>query len=318
MTSADWMPSASFAVLHRRSEVLAKIRVFFARKNVLEVETPILSHACGTDPQSSHFVTVLENPDRSHLYLQTSPEFAMKRLLAAGSGPIYQICKSFRNGEMGRFHNPEFTLLEWYRVGFDHHALMDEMDELLREVLICPYAERVTYQTLFLRHVGVDPFQTTEQTLKTQAASFGISEIQNIDKDGWLDVLMTHCIVPHLGQGGRPTFVYDYPASQAALAKINLFGVAERFEVYFSGVELANGFHELQDPLEQRRRFEQEQEQRQKSAFPPAILDERFLESLKQGLPNCAGVALGIDRLIMALLKTNSLAEVMAFPINRA
>ncbi|CAK0750101.1 Elongation factor P--(R)-beta-lysine ligase [Gammaproteobacteria bacterium] len=318
MSTLDWMPSASFAALRHRAEVLAKIRAFFARKNVLEVETPILSHACGTDPQTSHFVTILECADRNNLYLQTSPEFSMKRLLAAGSGSIYQICKSFRNGEVGHFHNPEFTLLEWYRVGFDHHALMDEMDELLKEVLACLTAERVTYQTLFLRHVGVDPFQITVQKLKIRAASFGISEIQNIDKEGWLDVLMTHCIAPHLGQGGKPTFVYDYPASQAALAKINPFGVAERFEVYFNGIELANGFHELQEPLEQRKRFEREQEHRQKSGLPSAVLDERFLEALKQGLPNCAGVALGIDRLVTALFGVASLAEVMAFPIGRA
>jgi lysyl-tRNA synthetase class 2 len=329
VTAPAWHPGADLATLRLRAELLARIRAFFAARGVLEAETPVLSAAAITDPHLASFGTLYSGPGPLYgrtLYLHTSPEFPMKRLLAAGSGCIYQIARVFRDGEAGRRHNPEFTLLEWYRVGFDHHRLMGEVAELVSELLAGKLAlaepERLSYRELFQRHLGLDPHRTSAPALAACA------ERQNVpippgmpadDPDPWLDLLLTHCIEPELGPG-RLTFVYDYPASQAALARLRPGDppVGERFELYVNGVELANGFHELGDAEEQRRRFERENAVRQASGLPVMAVDEHLLAALGTGLPDCAGVALGFDRLAMLAAGKKSLAEVLAFPLDRA
>lgn len=320
---ASWRPTASLETLRFRAELLAHLRRFFAERGVLEVETPILASAPVTDPRLASFSTVYRGPGAptgQTRFLQTSPEFAMKRLLAAGSGPIFQISKAFRDGEAGRRHNPEFTLLEWYRPGFDHHRLMDEMDELLGGVLATPPAERLTYREAFLRYAGLDPLVAPVADLRV-AARTALGQVPDLgeDRDGWLDLLVSLVLEPRLGRG-RPTFLYDYPASQAALARLRPEDprVAERFEVYVEGIELANGFHELGDAPEQRRRFESDLAIRAAEGQPEVPIDEHLLAALAFGLPPCAGVALGFDRLVMVARGAQSLAEVMAFPWDRA
>lgn len=247
----------------------------------------------------------------------------MKRLLAAGSGSIYQICQVFRNGELGRLHNPEFTLLEWYRTGVDHHALMDDLAALIRSCLGHKLAvEKVTYRELFLRRLEVDPLTATVSELRQQASRAGVPEVTGLDneqRDSWLDLLMTHVLEPELGIRGL-TFVYDYPASQASLARLNANDcrVASRFELYFQGIELANGFHELANAQEQRERFMADNRQRAKGGQAILPLDERFLQALEWGLPDCAGVAVGLDRLLMLQTGASSLKEVMPFPLPQA
>lgn len=329
MTAYHWRPSADLSVLRLRAELLAQIRAFFAARGVLEVETPALSAAAITDPHLASFKTCYSGPGSQHgrpLYLHTSPEFAMKRLLAAGSGCIYQIARVFRDGEAGSRHNPEFTLLEWYRVGFDHHRLMDEVAELVGMLLAGRLAlaepERLSYRQIFQHHLNLDPHRATVADLAACA------EIRNIsiptgmppdDPDPWLDLLLTHCVEPRLGSG-RLTFVHDYPASQAALARLRPDDppVGERFELYINGIELANGFHELGDAVEQRHRFEQENAARRAAGLPVMPVDEHLLAALEFGLPDCAGVALGFDRLVMLATRKTSLAEVLAFPLDRA
>jgi len=324
-----WRPSADLATLRLRAELLARIRTFFAARGVLEVETPALSAAAITEPNLASFSTVYSGPGARYgqrLYLHTSPEFPMKRLLAAGSGCIYQIARVFRDGEAGRRHNPEFTLLEWYRVGFDHHRLMDEVAELATELLAGRLAlaepERLSYRELFQRHLDLNPHQAGVAELAACAGARGVPIPPGMpadDADPWLDLLLTHGIEPRLG-AGRLTFVYDYPASQAALARLRPDDplVGERFEVYLNGVELANGFHELGDAGEQRRRFEAENAARRSLGLPVMPVDENLLAALEAGLPDCAGVALGFDRLAMLAAGKTALAEVLAFPVERA
>ncbi|MGB2681216.1 MAG: EF-P lysine aminoacylase EpmA [Candidatus Competibacter sp.] len=331
MRPADpaWRPRADWATLRLRAELLAQIRAFFAARRVLEVDTPALSGAAITDPHLASFSTRYSGPGPRHgqaLYLHTSPEFPMKRLLAAGSGSIYQIARVFRDGEAGRRHNPEFTLLEWYRVGLDHHGLMDEVAELMKALLAGRMAlaepERLSYRELFERHLQLDPHRSRVQDLAACAARWGLSVPPGMplaDVDPWLDLLLTHCIEPELGQG-RLSFVYDYPASQAALARLRPGDppVGERFELYLNGVELANGFHELGDAREQRRRFKAENARRQALGLPAVPIDEPLLAALASGLPDCAGVALGLDRLVMLAAGKTSIQEVIAFPIDIA
>ncbi len=289
---------------------------------MLEVETPLLASATVTDLHLASLSCRLDAPGAAgRRYLQTSPEFGMKRLLASGSGPIYQISKAFRDGEAGRLHNPEFTLLEWYRPGFDHHALMDEVDALLGAVLGAPPAERATYARIFERHLGLDPHraETAELRAAAEAHGLGLVGAEPADADGWLHLVMSHLIEPRLGLD-RPAFVFDFPASQAALARVREGSppLAERFEVYVRGLELANGFHELRDAAEQRRRFEADLERRRRAGLPAVPLDERLLAALEAGLPACAGVALGVDRLLMLSAGVGDLRQVIAFPIDRA
>ncbi|MDC5820248.1 elongation factor P--(R)-beta-lysine ligase [Vibrio europaeus] len=318
--SDQWQPTASIEQLRQRANLLAQIRRFFAERNVLEVDTPAMSHATVTDIHLHTFQTEFIGPgyaDGSKLYLMTSPEFHMKRLLAAGSGCIYQINKAFRNEENGRFHNPEFTMLEWYRVGFDHHKLMDEMDALLQVVLECGQAERMTYQQAFIDVLGVCPLEGTMAELKLAAEKLGLSDIAEPeeDRDTLLQLLFSIGVEGKIGQTA-PAFVYDFPASQAALAKINKQDsrVADRFEVYFKGIELANGFHELDDPQEQLKRFEQDNVKRIEMGLSPQPIDHHLIAALKSGLPECAGVALGVDRLIMLAIGCDHIDQVTAFP----
>lgn len=329
-TSGDWRPAAALEVLKRRARLLERIRAFFSGRGVLEVETPILSTAAITDPMLASFATRYTGPLFPHgqtLYLHTSPEFPMKRLLAAGSGSIYQICKVFRDGESGRRHNPEFTLLEWYRVGFDHHQLMTEVGELVLQLLAPALGmnppEKLTYREAFLRHANIDPHTATVLDYATVANEHGIriptGLQQHNDVAVWRDLLLTHVVEPKLGHG-QLTFIYDYPASQASLARIQPGEppVAARFELYLNGIELANGFHELADADEQRTRFEQQLHARAASSLPAVPLDERLLAALAHGLPDCAGVALGFDRLVMLASGTRTINDVITFPLDRA
>ncbi|HDM8203802.1 TPA: elongation factor P--(R)-beta-lysine ligase [Vibrio harveyi] len=315
-----WQPTASMEQLRQRAALITSIRQFFAERQVMEVDTPAMSHATVTDIHLHTFQTEFVGPgyaDGSKLFFMTSPEFHMKRLLAAGSGCIYQINKAFRNEENGRHHNPEFTMLEWYRIGFDHHKLMDEMDDLLQLVLKCGAAERMTYQQAFIDVLGVCPLEGSMQELKVVATKLGLSDIAEPeeDRDTLLQLLFSIGVEAKIGQQA-PAFVYDFPASQAALAKINPQDnrVADRFEVYFKGIELANGFHELDNPKEQLARFEQDNAKRLEMGLKPQPIDYHLIGALEAGLPDCAGVALGVDRLIMLALGCDHIDQVTAFP----
>ncbi|NJN46886.1 MAG: EF-P lysine aminoacylase GenX [Candidatus Competibacteraceae bacterium] len=326
--AARWQPQATWDALRLRARLLTQIRVFFAARDVLEVDTPALSRAAVTDPQLHSFAVRYSGPGESNgqtHYLHTSPEFPMKRLLAAGSGDIYQLAKVFRDGEAGRHHNPEFTLLEWYRIGFDHRQLMEELAALATQLLgsqLNATAEFISYHDVFQRHLQIDPHQTTVEQLIACAEQRGVGQPPQLpqdDPDPWLHLLLSHCIEPQLGRD-RLTFVYDYPASQAALARIRPGNppVAERFELYLNGVELANGFHELNDAAEQRRRFEADNARRRGDGLAPMPIDEQLLAALADGLPDCAGVALGFDRLLMLAAGKSSLQEIVAFPFETA
>lgn len=319
----DWQPAATIEQLTQRAELMAQIRTFFGKRGVLEVDTPALSQATVTDQHLVSFHTEFVGPGQSEplpLYLMTSPEFHMKRLLCAGSGPIYQMGKSFRNEEAGRHHNPEFTMLEWYRPGFDHHQLMDEMEQLLQHVLHCGAAERVSYQQLFLDYLEVDPLTASIDALKAVAPEslYELAQCET-DKDTLLQLLFSMVIEPQIGLV-TPCFVFDFPASQAALARISEQDgrVACRFEVYFNGIELANGFYELADADEQLSRFEADNRKRTELGLKTQPIDYRLIAALAEGLPDCAGVALGVDRLIMLALGAKQLQDVIAFPVQRA
>ncbi|MDZ7662414.1 EF-P lysine aminoacylase EpmA [Thiohalophilus sp.] len=321
--NTSWRPGAALAVMQQRARMLQQLRAFFAQRGVLEVETPILQRHAVTDVHIDSLGVPLAGTDA---YLHTSPEYPMKRLLAAGSGPVYQLCKVFRAGEAGHRHNPEFTLLEWYRPGFDHHVLMHELEQLVRALLADDVSLgetcKLSYRRLFQQYLQVDPFTCAVNDLQQQARQYRIELAgqSELDRDGWLDLLLTHVIEPQL-PANRPVFIYDYPASQGALARLqqqNDITVASRFELYINGLELANGYHELQDPVEQRRRFERDQQQRrQQGRFVPE-LDEKFLAALEHGLPDCAGVALGIDRLLMIATGKDDIRDVLSFSIERA
>lgn len=317
----NWQPNASLEALRFRAEIIAKIRDFFAQRNVLEVETPLLGYSTATDPYLTSFVTQFCDSNSSQsLFLQTSPEFPMKRLLAAGSGAIFQICKAFRNGEVSKRHNPEFTILEWYRPGFDHHSLMDEMDDLLIAILQCEHADRMSYQQLFEQYVNINPHHCDESQLldSLKQNNIEISDTtKQLDKDGLLDLLLSHLIEPNLGLE-KPIFIYDYPVSQAALARIreDEFPVGERFEVYFKGLELANGYHELSDPKEQYQRFLADNATRSSLSLQNIPIDDKFLSALET-FPQCAGVALGVDRLIMLAMQTIFIQDVISFAFER-
>jgi elongation factor P--(R)-beta-lysine ligase len=318
----NWRPTAAWSALRRRAAMLAAARAFFAERGVLEVETPILSAAAVSDPQIESLHTRIAGL-AAPLYLCTSPEYAMKRLLAAGSGDIYQISKVFRDAERGRWHNPEFTLIEWYRLGYDDAALMSEVEALLHCVLapICSVqpAERLSYSAALQRHAGVDAHAASDAELAAAITRHGIVCRGELDRDAKLDLLMGMVVGPRLGLG-RPCFIHDYPASQAALARLKpgTPPVAARFELYFGGVELANGFHELADAGTQRARFEQDQAQRRARGLEQRPLDEHLLAALAAGLPDCAGVALGFDRLAAIAAGAPQLADVMAFTIDNA
>ena len=305
----SWQPTAEFKTLQWRASLLDRIRTFFKKRHVLEVETPLLSHYTVTD-------RYIESFSIDDVYLQTSPEYAMKRLLAAGSGPIFQISKAFRQEESGHQHNPEFTLLEWYRPNFTHHDLMDETDALLMAVGNYQKAERLSYRALFKKYCHIDPLCCEEEPIKKQLKN---TNTQTLDRDTCLQLLFSEKIEPFLGIE-VPTFVYDFPATQAALAKIRQDNppVAERFELFIQGKEIANGFHELTDATEQQQRFETDQIHRQTHQKKVPDIDKRFIAALKAGLPDCAGIALGIDRLMMCLANKRAIKDVISFDWDRA
>lgn len=314
-------------MLGLRATLLARVRAFFADRGVLEVDTPVLGRGATTDPAIASFATAYRPPGGARdlpLYLHSSPEFCMKRLLAAGSGPIYQLSHVFRNGESGRRHNPEFMLLEWYRPGFSPAALMDEIDALMSRVLqgYMDYqaANRITYQQWFLDETGLDPWSDTPAAFRCFAHQRLASVPDNMpddELDPWLDLLLTHWLEPRLKVPAR--FVQDYPPSQASLARVRQQPrpVAERFEFYLHGVELANGFRELADSGEQRRRFEQDNALRQRSGQAAMPLDQALLAALDHGLPDSSGVALGFDRLVMLAAGSSELDSVVPFSLDR-
>ena len=321
--TATWQPSASIPNLLKRAAVMAEIRRFFADRGVLEVETPCMSQATVTDIHLVPFETRFVGPGHSqgmNLYLMTSPEYHMKRLLAAGCGPVYQLCRSFRNEEMGRHHNPEFTMLEWYRPHYDMYRLMNEVDDLMQQVLECAPAETLSYQQAFIRHLEIDPLSADKAQLREVAEKLGAGDLANReeDRDTLLQLLFMLGVEPEIGKE-KPAFVYHFPATQAALAEISTedHRVAERFEVYFKGIELANGFRELTDSREQRLRFEQDNRKRAKAGLPQQPIDTNLLDALAHGMPDCSGVALGVDRIVMLALKAEKLSDVIAFTVDR-
>jgi lysyl-tRNA synthetase class 2 len=313
----SWKPSASLATLKARAELLARIRTFFAARGVLEVDTPVLSGHGTVDVN----IDSLRTADGR--WLHTSPEFAMKRLLCAGSGPIYQLCHVFRAGDLGRHHNPEFLMLEWYRPGFDHHRLMDEFTQLLVALGVAPAGtvERRSYRDAWREHAGVDPFDGEPAALAAALARRAPvpAGAERFDRDAWLDFGMACVVGPQLGRVA-PCFLYDFPASQAALARIRRGtpAMAERFELFWRGQELANGFHELGDAAEQRERFEADRARRLAGGRETPSHDVNLIDALAHGLPDCAGVAVGIDRLLMLLLGLPELAAAMPFAWSRA
>ena len=317
MTAGGWRPRASMETLRLRADLIASVREFFTRRNVLEVETPTLSAAGSTDPNIEPVTARARVLGEEHQYLATSPEHAMKRLLAAGAGDIFQLCRAYRDGELGRWHQPEFTLLEWYRVGWDETALMTEVDELLRG-LLAPHRPRMSttrlgYREAFHRYLDLDPGDDPG-ALANHLENLGVTVPQGMDHDGLLDLALSTVIVPSFDPN-RITFIHGYPASQAALARIEPASppVAARFEAFSGGLELANGYSELTDSREQRSRFEAERRKRRQLGLPVPPLDSDLLAALAHGLPACAGVAVGVDRLVALAAGVDAIAEAMSF-----
>ena len=324
--ASDWRPTAGVEALRVRARLYAGIRAFFAERGVLEVETPVLSVAGNTEPNiapfSLEFSGRTDGAPRTR-WLRTSPEYAMKRLLAAGVGDCYELGRVFRDGEAGVRHNPEFTMLEWYRVGWDHQRLVDETAELVRMALALverdASLQRIAYRYLYRGRLGLDPFLASDEELRNALGDVAIDP-EGLVRDDWLDLLMIHRLQPAFDPATLLS-VHDWPESQAALARLRDtgegFAVAERFELYLGPVELANGYHELLDAMEQRERFARDQRVRAGRGQVQPPLDERFLDALAHGLPQCAGVALGVDRLLMVMLGTDRIAEVLAFDFAR-
>lgn len=324
---ADFRPTATLSVLAARHALLKRLRSFFDDRGFVEVDTPLLSHDTVVDPNIDPLrVTLFSDPGQPDigrtLWLQTSPEFAMKRLLAAGAERIYQITHAFRGGEQGDRHNPEFTMVEWYRAGDGLREGMELLGELGRAMLGVPAVDQCTYRDAFAEHVGVDPHRASISDLQHAARARGVDvppSMSDSSRDEWLNLLLAELVEPQLGTQ-RPLILFDYPASQAALARVREDDppVAERFELYYRGVELANGYHELLDPqlLETRNR---EANARRTACGKYRLPDEsRLLDAMRHGLPPCAGVALGFDRLLMAVVGARHIREVMPFPIDRA
>ncbi|GAA5524371.1 elongation factor P--(R)-beta-lysine ligase [Microbulbifer aestuariivivens] len=319
MTSviSPWQPSASIRALHQRAALLAQIRRFFAERNVLEAEVPTLSRRATSDP---HIDSITALCTGEPAYLATSPEFGLKRLLAAGFGDCYYLGKAFREGEAGGRHNPEFTMLEWYRVGWDDHRLMSEVGELLSLVLGIADIQLLSYRELFLQHLQLDPHTASDEALGDCTRQEVELSFAPASRDECLDLLMSHRLEPAMGPG--ITLLYDFPASQAALARVTEDAsgtpVARRFEAYVAGLELANGYWELTDAEEQRRRFEADHRYRAAHKLHVYPFEERLVAALEAGLPECAGVAMGVDRLLMLAGGYRRIEEVIAFPIERA
>ncbi len=322
---ADAAPaSAPQRALRLRATLYAALRRFFAERGVLEVETPLMSAAGNTEPNIESFALAFSgrvDAGPRERWLRTSPEHALKRLLAAGLGDCYELGRVFRNGEAGQRHNPEFTMLEWYRVGWDHEHLMEEACEVVRLALALVGREaatvRFTYRELFRQALGVDPFAAPDDALRAALGEVRIDPA-GLSRDDWLDLLLTHRVQPSFPVD-RITLVQDFPATQCALARIRAGEppVAERFELYLGSSELANGYHELSDAAEQRARFGSDNARRRARGQREMPIDERLLAALPS-MPSCAGVALGVDRLLMAMLGTDAVADVIAFPFGEA
>jgi lysyl-tRNA synthetase class 2 len=318
---ADWRPTASLATLQLRATLLQRARRYFAETGALEVETPILVRATVTDVHLES-LEVRAGDHSPAGFLHTSPEYAMKRLLCAGAPDLYQVARVFRAGERGRNHNPEFTMLEWYRLDTDHHALMRDVEALLRALLephrtVGP-TRHVTYSDAFATALDVDPLaaSTEEIAAALRRAGADVPRSLHDDRDGLLDLAMATLVAPGF-PGDRITFLYDFPASQAALARVR-GPVASRFEAFWGALELANGFHELGDATEQAQRFTADRAARRHRGQPGRVPDARFIAALAAGLPPCAGVALGFDRVVMLATGASHIDEVIAFPTERA
>ena len=324
----SWQPTLSWQNAQKRAQILQQIRHFFVERDVIEVETPALSLGTVTDVYLDalncryNFLADSNDSEATNLYLQTSPEFHMKRLLAAGYGCIFQIAKAFRHEEAGRFHNPEFTLLEWYRLGFDHFDLMNEVAELLKVVLACEAPVRITYQQLFVEQLGLDPLTASRKQLIaviTEHNKLSDWLLTEHKSDILLQFIFSEIIEPNIGKSA-PCFVYNFPQSQASLAQIcpDDKRVAQRFECYYQGIELVNGFNELTDVNSQLQRFQQDNLQRNELDLLAKPIDSNFIAALSYGLPQCSGVALGVDRLIMLALQAEHIEQVISFPVARA
>lgn len=320
-----WQSSADINALYFRASVLRHIREFFFIRNVIEVETPVLSQAGNTDPNIESFQLDYEGPlagGNPRRWLRTSPEFPLKRLLAGGIGDCYEIGKVFRNGEFGSRHNPEFSMLEWYRVGWNHRQLMTECVDLVLGLFALRNRELdvryCSYRSLFVTGTGIDPFADSNQNISDAVSSKINMDLSGLSRDDLLDLLLTHVLEPAM-PANRLTVLYDFPASQCALAKIRNddYPVAERFELYVGSVEMANGYHELNDAEEQTLRFQSDCSRRSSKGLRLPTVDRRLLESLSS-LPDCSGVAMGIDRLLMTLLELQSINEVVSFDFSRA
>ena len=317
---ADWTPTASLATLRLRARMLETVRRHFAASGALEVETPTMVQAGVTDVHLESLEVHRADGTRAG-FLHTSPEYAMKRLLAAGAPDIWQLCRVFREGERGRRHNPEFTMVEWYRLGIDHHALMDDVERLLRALIeterpVGP-TRRVTYRDAFVESLGLDPLVAPLDAIRAALSGSGVDVPQSVagERDALLDLAMSLAVAPAFAPDAI-TFLYDFPASQAALARIR-GPVASRFEAFWGGLELANGFHELGDADEQARRFEADRAERTHRGQPDREPDLRFIAALAAGLPPCAGVAMGLDRVVMIAAGADSIDDVIAFPVER-
>ena len=308
----SWRPTSSIDDLKSRAKYLAQIRAFFANREYLEVETPFMAKNGVTDVHLANIKAYFRN---QAYYLQTSPEYHMKRLLAAGSGPIYQLARVFRDDECGRWHNPEFSLLEWYQLGVDHWYLIQEMQDLFQALGDVPDFVHLSYQDAFLNACQFSPFHSEKQEIQEVCQRFGFGDVLQPDEsfDQYLHLLMAMVVEPFLGcHYSQPVVVYDFPASQACLAQVS-GEVAHRFEVYWRGVELANGFHELTDVHLQTQRFAEDLKLRSEMGLSAMAIDESFLAAMAFGLPECSGVALGLDRLFALFLNKASIAEVMSF-----
>jgi len=322
---SDWQPSCSLELLTLRAECLQAIRSFFYEQGVLEVETPILGHFSGTDPYIDCFQTH-DASLKTDFYLQSSPEFAMKRLLASGSGSIYQMTKAFRQNESGRFHNPEFSILEWYRVGFNLEQLMADVEVLLERIL--PQAllqkptEKIKYCDVFKHYTGLNALDFDIECYKQCAEKYNLSDAHTIcgkNHAAWLEFLFDGLVQPSLGLT-EVCMVYNYPACLPSLARRDEANplIVSRVEVFIKGIEVGNGFFELTDADEQNQRFEQDLLQRQQNNSTMLKKDRYFLSALESGLPSCAGIALGLDRLLMLISEASHIKDVLAFPIETA
>ena len=310
-------------IIKGRARIVSDIRHFFSQRHVLEVDTPILSRAAPTAPYLESFKTEfipMGSIDKASYYLQTSPEFAMKVLLAGGSGSIYQIAKVFRNGERGRLHSPEFTMLEWYRPELNLGELMDEVAALLQTITSYSESVRFSYKEVFSQYLNINILVCSKDELQKLAIKKlpSFSGDFYLDRDGWLELLMSQVIEPELASLKKPVFIYNFPASQAQLAKVKLDNdgeqVAARFELYAGGLEVANGYDELLDAKELRKRFEYDNQQRLKLGKAEMPIDEKLLAAMDLGLPPCTGVALGLDRLLMLAMNKESIDCVQNLP----